>query len=348
MMFIDRTRIRVEAGHGGRGSASFRREKFVPKGGPDGGNGVRAAMSWRADFGEQSLVALRFKPEWKAERGGDGGSRHKNGAGGKPCQIIVPVGTLVFEQDSGELLCDLKEEGQEFVAARGGRGGKGNMHYVSSVNRSPRQFQPGEEGEMRNLLLVLKTVADVGLLGLPNAGKSTFLRAVTAARPKTASYPFTTRHPNVGVVEMEDWFRFTIADIPGLLEGAHQNLGLGHEFLRHIERCRILCYVLDMGGTEGRDPLDDLQVLRTELEHYEPGLTKRPSIIVANKMDLPEAQEALQKLLEQERQTEVIPVCAELSENTDAVISSLRRMIESLPEEDEEQLSRLLAKLDRV
>ena len=345
-MFIDRTKIRVEAGHGGRGSASFRREKFVPKGGPDGGNGGSGGdVLLRADVGEHSLVSLRFKPEWKAERGGDGGSRHKNGAAGKPCLIIVPVGTLVFDQETRELLCDLKEDGQEFLAAKGGRGGKGNMHFASSVNRAPRQFQPGEEGEARDLYLVLKTVADVGLLGMPNAGKSTFLRAVTAARPKTAPYPFTTRHPNVGVVEMDDWFRFTVADIPGLLEGAHQNFGLGHEFLRHIERCRILCYVLDMGGCDGRDPLQDLQVLRDELEHYEPSLSKRPSLIVANKMDLPEAQAALQKLQEQEKNLEIIPVCAELAENTDAVIDALRQMLEQLPEEDEEQLTRLLAKV---
>jgi len=344
-MFIDRLTITVEAGHGGKGSGSFRREKFIPRGGPDGGNGGRGGdIILFASSGEQSLIDLRFKPQWKAERGGDGGSRHKNGANGETCKIKVPVGTLIFDHDSDELLCDLNQDGQEYLAVRGGRGGKGNLHFVSSVNRAPRQFQPGEEGEGKTLDLELKIVADAGLVGFPNAGKSTFLRAVSAARPRTASYPFTTLNPNVGVIETEDYRRFTIADIPGLIDGAHQNVGLGHEFLRHIERCRIFCYVLDMGGSDGRDPLRDLQVLRDELERYEPGLSKRPSLLLANKIDLPEAEENLRRLQESEKNVRIMPICAELALHTDEVILALRQMLDQLPPEDDQALQRILAK----
>ncbi len=344
-MFIDRMTITVEAGHGGKGSSSFRREKYVPKGGPDGGDGGRGgAVILQATSAEQSLVDLKFKPQWKAERGGDGGSRQKHGANATDCKIRVPVGTLIFDHDSGEFLCDLKQDGQEFVAAHGGRGGKGNLHYVNSINRTPKQFQPGEEGESRILDLELKIVADVGLVGFPNAGKSTFLGAVSAAHPRTASYPFTTLNPNVGVIETDDFRRFTIADIPGLISGAHQNIGLGHAFLRHIERCRIFCYVLDMGGTDGRDPLQDLQVLREELEHYEAGLSSRPSVILANKIDLPEAEENLRRLKKKEKGICIIPVCAELAQHTEEAILMLREMLDRLPPENEQALLRILAK----
>ncbi|MFA6931367.1 MAG: GTPase ObgE [Lentisphaeria bacterium] len=344
-MFIDRITIKVEAGHGGKGSSSFRREKFVPKGGPDGGDGgCGGDVILQATIGEQSLVDLKFKSEWKAVRGGDGGSRQKHGANAESCRIKVPVGTLIFDHDSGEFLCDLKEDALEYVAVRGGKGGKGNLHYVTPVNRAPRMFQPGEEGELKKLDLELKIVADVGLVGFPNAGKSTFLNAVSEAHPKTASYPFTTLNPNVGVIETDDYRRFTIADIPGLISGAHQNIGLGHAFLRHIERCRIFCYVLDMGGTDGRDPLQDLAVLREELEHYETGLSKRPALILANKIDLSEATENLQRLQEIETETAILPVCAELAQNTGKAILALREMLDQIPQEDEQALLRILAK----
>jgi GTP-binding protein len=344
-MFVDRVKIRVEAGSGGKGMTSFRREKYVPKGGPDGGNGGQGAdVALVAKSSEQSLINLKNQFLWRAERGENGGSRQKTGADGKLLEVIVPVGTLVFDSESGDLLCDLKEDEQQYIAAKGGRGGKGNLHFASSTNRAPRFSQPGEEGEIKLLDLELKIVADVGLIGFPNAGKSTFLRAISAARPKTASYPFTTRNPAMGVVETEDFRRYTVADIPGLLQGAHMNVGLGHEFLRHIERCRVLCYVLDMAGVDARDPLEDLQILQDELEQYEKGLSEKAVLIVANKMDLPEAKENLQRLKESDNKLQIIPVCAELAENTDEVIIALRKIIDNTPEPDEEDLLRLLAK----
>ena len=344
-MFIDKVRIQVEAGHGGSGSASFRREKFIPMGGPDGGDGGNGGSVFlTATSGEQSLVDLKFQSYWKAPRGGNGAGRRQHGANGEDVYVKVPVGTLVFDADTDDLLCDLKEDGQVFCAARGGKGGLGNTHFVSSVNRAPRKAQPGLEGEARELELELKTVADVGLVGFPNAGKSTLLTAISAARPKTAPYPFTTLTPNIGVIEMADYRRFTVADIPGLIEGAHDNVGLGHDFLRHIERCRIFCYVLDMAGTDGRDPLDDLKQLRMELDCYEPGLSNRPFVLVANKMDVPVAASNLERLRQAEPQSVILPVCAELSERTQDVVDCLRRMLDELPPEDPEALMRILSR----
>ncbi len=344
-MFVDRAKIHVEAGHGGSGSASFRREKYVPKGGPDGGDGGDGgSVIIRAVTGEQSLVALRFQPIWKAKPGGNGRGQKMHGANGADCIIDVPIGTLVFEAESGELLYDLNEENATFVAAKGGKGGWGNTHYVSSVNRAPRKFQPGQEGEIRDLELELKTVADVGLVGYPNAGKSTLLRAISAAKPKTASYPFTTLHPHVGIVEMDDYYRFSVADIPGLIEGASENVGLGHAFLRHIERCRLFCFVLDMAGVDGRDPLADLASLRNELFKYEPGLEKRAFVLVANKCDLPESKENVARLKKAEPNAIIVEICAELAENTGELVKILRKQLEVLPPLDDEDLRKILAK----
>jgi len=343
-MFVDKLIIQVEAGHGGRGSASFRREKYIPNGGPDGGDGGDGgSVILFATSNEQSLVDLKFQSYWKAPDGGNGSGRRSHGANGENKRIRVPVGTLVFDPDTGELLCDLKEDGQEFCAAKGGKGGLGNVHYVSSVNQAPTKCQPGLEGEKRELELELKTVADVGLVGFPNAGKSTLLTAVSNAHPKTAPYPFTTLTPNIGVIETGDYRRFTMADIPGLIEGAHDNVGLGHDFLRHIERCRIFCYVLDMAGTDGRDPLNDLAQLRSELDCYEPGLSERPFVIVANKMDMPESAENLERLKAAEPHSVIFATSAELAEDTDKVIAHLRKMLDTLPPEDPDALLRILA-----
>ena len=329
-MFVDRAKVMVVGGDGGDGCASFRREKYVPRGGPDGGDGGAGGdVIFRAVPGEQSLVNLRFKQHWRAGRGRHGMGKGRHGARGADCIVPVPLGTLIRDRGTGELLADLTAAGEECVVARGGRGGQGNTRFVTSTNRAPQTATPGQPGEERALEVELKVVADVGLVGYPNAGKSTLITAISDAHPKTAAYPFTTRFPNVGVVEMEDFRRYTVADIPGLIDGAHENIGLGHEFLRHIERCRVLAFVLDMGAVDGRDPLDDLDNLREELELYQEGLSSRPAILVANKMDLPAAAENLARLKAREI-LPVVPVCAELEENTAAVIDALRRLLDAL------------------
>ncbi len=344
-MFVDKVKIYVEAGDGGRGCVSFRREKFIPMGGPDGGDGGDGGhVILKASAGEQSLVDLKFQQHWAAERGVHGKGQKLQGARGKNCVIKVPMGTLVFREGESELLADLKEDGQEFIVAKGGKGGKGNCHFATSTNRAPRIAQPGTPGEKATLELELKIIADIGLIGYPNAGKSTLLTAISGAHPKTAPYPFTTLHPNIGIVETDDYRRFTVADIPGLIEGASENVGLGHAFLRHIERCRLFCYTLDMGGVDGRDPLDDLASLRSELDKYEDGLSKRPFVIAANKMDLEGAQEHLKRLQETEPQAVIVPICAELQEHTDELILTFRRLLDELPPEDEALLYRILAR----
>lgn len=342
---IDRAKIVVKGGDGGRGCVSFRREKFVPKGGPDGGDGgVGGDVIIRAVTGEQSLLALRYQPLWNAERGGFGKGKKQHGASGKSCVIQVPIGTLIFDFDTDELLADLTEENQEFVAARGGLGGKGNTRFVSSRNRAPRQAQPGLPGEERTLQLELKIIADIGLVGYPNAGKSTLLRAISAARPKTASYPFTTLNPHVGIVETDDYQRFSVADIPGLIDGASENVGLGHDFLRHVERCRLFCFVLDLGAVDGRDPLQDLQTLRHELMCYEPGLANRPAVIVANKIDLEVAEENLIRLKQAEPKMTILPVSAELGENIPEFVAVMRMILDQLPPPDPDELKKILMK----
>lgn len=344
-MYIDRARIHVEAGNGGSGSASFRREKYVPKGGPDGGDGGHGGnVVIRAVEGELTLLALRYKTVWKAQHGGSGRGQKLHGANGEDVYVDVPVGTLVFDSETSELLADLKSAGKKYIAAKGGRGGLGNTHFVTSVNRAPKKHQPGEEGEVRDVDLELKTVADVGLVGYPNAGKSTLIRSISAARPKTAPYPFTTLEPHVGVVEMEDYRRFTVADIPGLIDGASENVGLGHDFLRHIERCRLLCFVLDMGGTDGRDPLNDLASLRSELEKYDEDLAKRAFVIIANKMDMDEAAENLERLRKAEPNSVIFPTIAELGEEAEDIKSLFHKTLDTLPPEPPEITRKILAK----
>ena len=344
-MYIDRATIHVESGKGGAGAISFRREKYVPKGGPDGGDGGNGgSVIIEAVAGELTLLPLKYQPIWKAENGGSGRGRKLHGANGKDVTIKVPIGTLVFDRETEELLTDLDAEGKKFVLAKGGKGGNGNVHYLTSVNRAPRKAQPGLPGEEKDIDLELKTVADVGLVGYPNAGKSTLIRSISQARPKTAPYPFTTLHPNVGVVDMPDYRRYTVADIPGLIDGASENAGLGHDFLRHIERCRLLCFVLDMGGVDGRDPLDDLASLRSELAKYDELLARRAYVILANKMDLDGAEENLARLKASEPNSVILPIIAELGEEVPQIKQLFQETLDTLPPEPPEITQKILSK----
>lgn len=330
-MFVDRTTITVHAGNGGNGCASFRREKFVPKGGPDGGDGAPGGdVILRAVRGEQSLVRHRYNPEHRAASGQHGMGKKRHGRAAEHTVLDVPRGTLVKDAETGELLADLIKTGEELVAARGGKGGRGNCHFVTSTRRAPRECEEGGEGESRHLELVLKTVADIGLVGYPNAGKSSLLEALTHAHPKTASYPFTTRTPVVGMLDFPDFTRITIADIPGLIDGAHRNVGLGHTFLRHIERANGLLFVLDMEGTDERDPIEDLRNLREELRLYQAELIDRPALVVANKMDGEHAAANLARLRNEENRCDIFPVCAVLGEGVDELKRALHRPRNSL------------------
>jgi len=297
-VLIDQARIFVKAGDGGNGCASFRREKYVPAGGPDGGDGGKGGdVIFEVDQGLSTLIDFTRRTHFIAERGQHGQGSNKHGRNGEDLVVRVPPGTQV-KDDEGRLLADLVAPGQRWVAARGGRGGRGNARFKSPTRRAPAFFEKGEPGEERWLRLELKLLADVGLVGYPNAGKSTFIAAVSKARPKIADYPFTTLTPNLGVVSLGPGESFVVADIPGLIEGAHRGVGLGHEFLRHIERTRVLLYVIDASGLEGRDPCDDLRVLRRELSLYQPELAQRPSLVFANKMDLAEARAHVDRLKE--------------------------------------------------
>ena len=356
-MFVDRIKVFAQAGKGGRGSVSFRREKFVPKGGPDGGDGGRGGdVVLRAERHVDNLANLFYEPIIKAKDGGHGKGKKMAGRAGANKIVKVPVGTIVWRaedekfstsnadksragaqqrtpdsdqsairalQSEMDLIVDLVRDGEEFVLCRGGAGGKGNVHFKSSRNRAPRQYTDGEEGEQGYFLLELRTIADAGLVGYPNAGKSTLLRKLSAARPKVAAYPFTTLHPVVGVMELPGYRHATIADIPGLIEGAHRGVGLGHEFLRHITRCPILIFVIDVAGSEGRSPVEDLQNLRKEIDLYDPMLSSRPWLIVANKMDLPNANENLETLQEKFSKVRIVPISAANGEGIDTLKKAL-------------------------
>ncbi|PYL14777.1 MAG: GTPase ObgE [Verrucomicrobia bacterium] len=367
-MFVDRIKIFAQAGNGGCGCVSFRREKFVPKGGPDGGDGGRGGdVVLRANQHVDNLTGLFYEPIVKAKNGGHGMGKKMHGRSAPAKIVKVPVGTLVRRTEEGkrptsnarrptpnagahdagsdqcaianpqseiELVIDLTRDGQEFVLCCGGAGGKGNVHFKSSRNRAPREYTEGEEGEQGHFLLELRTIADAGLVGYPNAGKSTLLREISAARPKVAPYPFTTLHPVIGVVEFSGYRRATIADIPGLIEGAHRNLGLGHDFLRHITRCHVLLFVVDVAGSEGRNPIEDLQNLRREIDLYDPILSERPWFAVANKMDLPGADENLLALQKRFSAVELAPISAATGEGLDAFKTKLEQWLTSASEKD--------------
>jgi GTPase len=300
-MFVDEVDIRVTAGDGGRGCVSFRREKRVPRGGPNGGDGGPGGSVYLiASPHLNTLVNFRFHPEFQARRGVHGQGSNRTGHAGGDLEIQVPVGTVVFrvpaEGGAPEQVVDLAHEAQRVLVARGGRGGRGNARFATSTNRAPRRAEPGEPGEAWQLRLQLKLLADVGLVGYPNAGKSTLISRVSAAKPKIADYPFTTLTPHLGVVRLDDDRSFVVADVPGLIEGAHRGEGLGHQFLRHIERTKVLVYLVDVSSASGRNPDDDLDVLRRELELFRPDLLDRPQLVVANKVDALDEPERLDRL----------------------------------------------------
>lgn len=286
-MFIDEVRILVKAGDGGNGCLAFRREKYVPKGGPSGGDGGRGGdVIFVATEHQNTLLQFRYNPEHKAERGRHGEGSNRTGAEGHSIEVHVPVGTVVYDESTGERLYDFTHAGETFTVARGGRGGKGNARFATSTHQAPTEHEPGHPGEEKRLRLELKLLADVGLVGFPNAGKSTLISRISAARPKIAAYPFTTLEPNLGVVELPDYRNFVVADIPGLIEGAHLGHGLGIQFLRHIERTRLLVHLVDVSEGSGRDPVHDFETVMEELASFSEDLVKKPMIVVASKMDI--------------------------------------------------------------
>lgn len=328
ILFRDQVKLNVIAGDGGDGGSYFRREKFVPYGGPSGGDGGDGgSVILKGTVQIDSLTDLYDHPIQRAEHGEKGGTNQCTGARGKNLVVPVPRGTVVrLDHKEGPVIGEVLEDGQELLVAKGGKGGLGNIHFKTPSNQAPREFTPGTEGENKILWLELKLIADVGLVGYPNAGKSTLLSRLTHAHPKTAPYPFTTRNPLIGTLEYPDFRRARVADIPGLIDGAHEGIGLGHEFLRHIERTRALLFVLDMGGTDGRDPLSDFRSLQTELRLYNPELGKRPFRVVANKMDAPGADEALAEFRD-ETGLDPFPAIAELGEGVDEIKTALHEII---------------------
>jgi GTP-binding protein len=298
-MFIDRVKIRIKAGDGGNGVTAFRREKFIPRGGPSGGDGGKGGDVWlESDDSLNTLLHLRYNPEHNAERGRHGEGSNRHGRDGADEIVKVPIGTQVFDAATGELLHDFTDASQRFLAAKGGKGGWGNSHFATSTRQAPKFHYTGRPGQERELQLELKLIADVGLVGFPNAGKSTLISVISAAKPKIADYPFTTLEPNLGVVDLGDFRTFVVADIPGLIEGASEGAGLGDRFLRHIERTRLILHLVDVSSMSGRDPVDDYEIIVRELAAYNEDLAARPQIIVATKIDALDEPERLEKLKE--------------------------------------------------
>lgn len=346
MKFVDEATIRVEAGDGGNGVVSFRREKYIPKGGPDGGDGGDGGNVFMiADTNLNTLVDYKFTKFYKAERGQNGMSADCTGAKGSDIVLKVPVGTRITDKETGEVLGDLRNEGEILRVAKGGRHGFGNTHFKSSTNRAPRQKTNGTPGERRILELELLLVADVGLLGLPNAGKSTFIRSVSAARPKVADYPFTTLVPNLGVVKTGDGESFVIADVPGLIEGAAQGAGLGHRFLRHLERCRVLLHLVDALPVDGSDPLENARVIENELKEYAHDLYEKPRWLVVNKVDLleggeSEAQELIERISNalETKPERTFVISALQKQYTNELTYALQELVDSVKQAEKEAL----------
>lgn len=336
-MFTDYAKIYVTAGKGGNGAVSFRREKYIAAGGPDGGDGGKGGdVYFEVDPDSNTLVDFRYKKKFKAENGNNGEGSHKYGKSGADLYIKVPIGTMIKDATTGEVLADLFESGQKELVLHGGRGGKGNSHFATSTRQAPRFSQAGEEGEEKELILELKLLADVGLIGFPSVGKSTILSVVTAATPKIADYHFTTLEPNLGVVKSEYGDSFVIADIPGLIEGASEGTGLGIQFLRHIERTRLLLHVIDVSGSEGRNPVEDFYIINRELEKYSKKLAKRKQIIVANKIDSMQ-DETLYKDLEKlakEKNMEIFKISAATGEGIKELMQAVSKILKTLPKEE--------------
>ena len=341
-LFVDQVSIYVKAGDGGNGIAAFRREKYVPKGGPAGGDGGNGGdVIFRVDEGLNTLMDFRYNRHFKAERGENGMSKGKHGKNAPPLIIPVPPGTTVYDEDTGELIADLTQHGQEAVIAKGGVGGRGNIRFATSRNPAPNLAENGAPGEEKNIRLELKVIADVGLVGFPSVGKSTLLSVVSAARPKIADYHFTTLSPNLGVVDTEDGRSFVMADLPGLIEGAHEGVGLGHQFLRHVERTRLIVHVIDMASIEGRDPYEDYEKINEELKAYDEKLMEKPQIIVANKMDIPNAKENLAHFQAKlPKDVEVFPISAITKEGLRQLLFAIADKLEQIPKtvETEEQV----------
>ena len=327
-MFIDECVIKASAGDGGRGCISFRREKFEPFGGPNGGDGGKGGdVVLVGDNNTNNLIDYKYKPHWKGERGEHGLGKDCNGREGRPANLRVPLGTVVVDEETSQIVAEVIEHGQHVILCKGGKGGFGNTHFKTSTNRAPRRANPGEEGQRGVYRLVLKSIADVGLVGFPNAGKSTLTNQITEARPRMAAYPFTTLHPQIGVIHFpEDYDRLLLADVPGLIEGASDNRGLGHRFLRHIERCAVLMFLIDMAAVDGRDPREDYATLVSELGAYDKALTEKPRVVVANKMDLPEAKAWLTKF-KRRHKVEVIPVSCETADGLENLKQVLRERV---------------------
>ncbi len=349
-MFYDYAKVFVKAGDGGNGIVAFRREKYVPMGGPAGGDGGDGgSIILRADDGLRTLIDFRYQTHYKADRGSHGMGSSQHGKSAEDKILRVPVGTVVRDAASGQILADLTKHGQEVVVAKGGRGGRGNTHFVSSTHRSPTLAENGDAGEERWITLELKLLADVGLVGFPNVGKSTIISHVSAAKPKIADYHFTTITPNLGLVKVDEGHSFVMADIPGLIEGAAEGAGLGHRFLRHTERTKVLIHVLDISGSEGRDPLDDFEKVNKELARYNEKLIKRPMVIAANKMDIADGEDNLNMLKEKYGEKyEIFPISAVSGQGLKALVYRVWQLLEECPAEEEEIVQEDEVKVTKV
>ena len=346
-MFIDRARIFVQSGKGGDGMSSFRHEKFVPKGGPNGGDGGQGGnVVLVADRNVNTLVDFRFRRLFKAKPGGKGEGSNKYGRNAEDLLITVPLGTIVKDEETGQVMADLSRDGQRAIVAKGGRGGRGNRHFRTSANRTPTFAERGEPGEERWLRLELKVLADVGLLGYPSVGKSSILRKVSAAQPEVAAYHFTTLNPILGVVNLPDHRSFVMADIPGLIDGASEGVGLGHDFLRHIERTKILIHVVDVSGIEGRDPIEDYEKINAELAKYSEKLARKRQVVAANKIDLLGDSDNLERLMDYmtAHGVEVYPICAMTGEGMDKLLERVWTMLEEYVEEPDETTEEVVYK----